>query len=74
MPKRSNLKTTKRAVDALRVDDGDATFWDHDLTGFGVRVHATGREVNVVQSRGPVGLKRDRIGRHSDITVDTARA
>ena len=74
MPKRSNLKITKRAVDALRLDDGDATFWDRDLAGFGVRVHATGRKVYVVQSRGPGGLKRARIGRHGDITVGEARA
>ena len=43
LPKRSTLKIAKRTVDALRVDDGDATFWDRDLAGFGVRVHATGR-------------------------------
>ena len=73
MPKRSTLKIAKRAVDALRVDHGDATFWDRDLAGFGVRVHATGRKVYVVQSRGPGGLKRARIGRHGDITVDEAR-
>ena len=73
MPKRSNLKIAKRAVDALRVDVGDATFWDRDLAGFGVRVHATGRKVYVVQSRGPDGLKRAQVGRHGDITVDEAR-
>ena len=73
MPKRSNLKITKRTVDALRVDEGDATFWDGDLAGFGVRVHATGRKVYVIQSRGPGGLKRAQIGRHGDITVDQAR-
>ena len=31
----------------------DTVFWDRDLAGFGVRVHATGRKVYVVQSRGP---------------------
>ncbi len=73
MPKRSNLKIAKRTVDALSVDHGDATFWDRDLAGFGVRVHATGRKVYVVQSRGPGGLKRARVGRHGEITVDEAR-
>ena len=73
MPKRSNLKIAKRTVDALRVDNGDATFWDRDLAGFGVRVHATGRKVYVVQSRGPGGLKRARIGRHGDLTAEEAR-
>ncbi len=48
MPKRSTLRTVKRTVDALSVDRGAATFWDRDLAGFGVRVHATGRKVYVV--------------------------
>ncbi len=73
MPRRSTLKLTKRTVDALRVEEGDATFWDRDLAGFGVRVHATGRKVHVVQSRGPGGLKRVQVGRHGEITVDEAR-
>ena len=38
MPKRSDLRITKRSVDALQVDAGDATFWDRALAGFGVRV------------------------------------
>ena len=43
MPKRSALRITKRTVDALTVDAKDTLFWDRDLAGFGVRVHATGR-------------------------------
>ena len=58
MPKRSTLRLTKRIVDRLKVDDKDAVFWDSDLAGFGVRVHATGRKLYIVQSRGPAGLKR----------------
>ncbi len=73
MPKRSTLRIVKRTVDALSVDRGDANFWDRDLAGFGVRVHATGRKVYVVQSRGPGGLKRARLGRHGEITVEEAR-
>ena len=34
MPKRSELKVTKRAVDALSVKAGDAVFWDRELAGF----------------------------------------
>ncbi len=73
MPKRSELKLTKRAVDALEVEGKDAVFWDRDLAGFGVRVHATGRKVYVVQSRGPGGPKRMTLGRHGELSTDEAR-
>ena len=73
MPKRSDLRITKRTVDALRVENEDAVFWDRDLPGFGVRVHATGRKVYVVQSRGPSGLKRVSLGRHGDLSAEEAR-
>ncbi len=51
----------------------DAVFWDRDLAGFGVRVHATGRKVYVVQSRGPGGPKRVTLGRHGELSADEAR-
>ena len=73
MPRRSGLRITKRAVDALTVEAGDAVFWDQALPGFGVRVHATGRKVYVVQSRGPTGPKRVTLGRHGDLSTDEAR-
>ena len=66
MPKRSTLRLTKRIVDGLKARGKDAIFWDRDLPGFGVRVHATGRKLYIVQSRGPAGLTRGdaRAGRH----------
>ena len=73
MPKRSEFKLLKRAVDALEVEGKDAVFWDRDLAGFGVRVHPTGKKVYVVQSRGPGGPKRVTLGRHGDISTDEAR-
>ena len=73
MPRRSELRVTKRTVDALTVEAEDAVFWDRDLAGFGVRVYATGRKVYVVQSRGPTGPKRMTLGRHGDISTDEAR-
>ena len=73
MPRRSNLKLTKRTVDALSVEENDAAFWDRDLAGFGVRVYATGRKVYVVQSRGPGGPKRVTLGRHGEMPCDEAR-
>ena len=73
MPKRSTLRLTKRIVERLRADGKDAIFWDADLAGFGVRVHATGRKLYIVQSRGPAGLKRVTLGRVGDETVDVRR-
>ena len=73
MPRRSELRISKLTVDALTVDAEDAVFWDRDLAGFGVRVHATGRKVYVVQSRGPAGPKRVTLGRHGDLSTDEAR-
>ena len=73
MPRRSALRFTKRAVDALCVVDKDAVFWDRDLAGFGVRVHATGRKVFVVQSRGPAGLKRVTLGPCAGPSIDQRR-
>ena len=34
MPGRSELKLTKRSVDTMSVETGDAVFWDRDLAGF----------------------------------------
>ena len=73
MPKRSTLKLTKRIVERLKAEDKDAIFWDRDLAGFGVRVHATGRKLYIVQSRGPAGLKRVTLGRVGTETVDVRR-
>ena len=73
MPKRSTLRLTKRSVDALKPGGKDAIFWDRDLAGFGVRVHATGRKLCIVQSRGPAGLKRATLGPVGDRTVEEYR-
>ncbi len=73
MPKRSTLRLTKRIVDGLRPGGKDAIFWDRDLAGFGVRVHATGRKLYIVQSRGPAGLKRATLGPVGEKTVEERR-
>ena len=71
MPRKSTLKLSRRVVEALAVERGDRVFYDRDLTGFGVRVHASGRKVYVVHARAPGGaLKRAAIGRKVDITVE----
>ena len=51
----------------------DAIFWDRDLAGFGVRVHATGRKLYIVQSRGPAGLKRVTLSPVGSPTIDKRR-
>ena len=53
--RRSELEITKRTSDALTIDDKETVFWDRDLRGFRVRIHATGHKVYVVQSRDPLG-------------------
>ncbi len=73
MPIRSTLRLTKRIVDGLRPGGKDAIFWDRDLAGFGVRVHATGRKLYIVQSRGPAGLKRATLGPAGEKTVEERR-
>ena len=74
MARQNAIRISKRTVDALTVESGDAVFWDRELTGFGVRVYATGRKVYVVQTRGPAGsLKRVTIGRDVEMTAETAR-
>ncbi len=75
MARQNAIRISKRTVDALTVESGDAAFWDRELTGFGVRVYATGRKVYVVQTRGPTGsLKRVTIGRDVEMTAETARS
>ena len=73
MPRRSTLRLTKRIVDGLKVEEKDTIFWDRDLAGFGVRVHATGRKLYVVQSRGPAGLKRVTLGPYDGISINERR-
>ena len=73
MPRRSELRITKRTVDALTVGEKNTVFWDRDLAGLGVRVHATGRKTYVVQSRGPIGPKRVTLGLHGNLSADEAR-
>lgn len=73
MPKRQERIITKRTVDALSALGRDEVFWDRRLPGFGIRVYPSGLKKYVVQCRGPGGSKRATLGRHGDITADTAR-
>ena len=73
MPRRSNLRLTKRSVDALPTGPKDTVFWDRDLAGFGVRVYRTGRKAYLAQARGPAGLVRVGLGAHGAVTAVAAR-
>lgn len=73
MPRKSQLKLTRRVVDALRADGREIIVWDRDLSGFGVRVQVSGRKTYVVQSRGPGGPRRATIGLHGDLRAREAR-
>ena len=73
MPRRSELTISKRTVDGLPVEEKDATFWDRELPGFGVRVYPSGSRVYIAQCRGPAGIRRVTLGRHGAITPEQAR-
>ena len=51
----------------------DTIFWDRDLAGFVVRIHAIGRKLYVVQSRGFAGLKRVTLGPYDGVLIDERR-
>ena len=68
------VKPSKRTIDRLSVERASAVFWDSELPGFGIRVHATGRKVFVAQARTPGGLpKRATVGRYGYMDAEGAR-
>ena len=74
MPRQGPVKLTERAVDALSVEPGDTVVWDRQLSGFGIRVYASGRKVSCVQTRGPAGgPNRFAPGRYGETAPDDAR-
>ncbi len=68
------VKLNKRTIDRMTVERASAVFWDSELPGFGIRVHATGRKVFVAQARTPDGLpKRGTVGRYGYMDAQDAR-
>ena len=68
------VKLNRRTIDGLTVERGNRVFWDSELPGFGIRVHASGHKVYVAQARIPGGLpKRGVIGRYVEISTEDAR-
>ena len=64
---------SKRTVDGLSIGDKDAVFWDHEMSGFGVRVYPSGSKAYVVQCRADGKSRRVTLGRHGVISADQAR-
>ena len=73
MPRRSQLRLSKREVDRLSVEGRDRVFWDSVMPGFGVRVYPTGRKIYVAQANSPTGVRRVSLGRHGTVTAGYAR-
>ncbi|MBI1418200.1 MAG: DUF4102 domain-containing protein [Limimaricola sp.] len=66
-------KLTKRAVEGLEARSEDYLVWDSNLSGFGVRVYASGRKSYLVQYRAGGRTRRRAIGQHGALTADEAR-
>jgi integrase len=69
---------TKRTVDALATTKHHEYFWDSELSGFGIRVTASGFKAYVAQYRLPSAgrrgaVKRMTLGTHGVLTPDEAR-
>ncbi|MGX9353980.1 tyrosine-type recombinase/integrase [Roseobacteraceae bacterium S113] len=67
------FKLPKRSVEGLEVRGKDYFVWDSDLSGFGVRVFASGRKSYLVQYRAGGRTRRRSIGQHGALTADQAR-
>jgi integrase len=75
------MKLTKTRVEALPIPaTGQALFWDEELSGFGVRVTASGARSYIVQGRANGKERRVTIGQHGKpingtetLTADKAR-
>lgn len=74
MPRESDIKLTKRVVDALKPGPKDFFVWDAEIKGFGVRVFPSGTKTYQIQYKSGGRMRRTRIGRHGTITVEIARA
>jgi len=48
MPRKSTIRLNKRVIDGLKVKNGDAAFWDREVSGFGIRV--SGRNVPLTET------------------------
>ena len=73
MAKLNGTTISRRTVEALPVGERETIFWDHELSGFGVRVYPSGRKVYLVQTRSGGKSRRVTIGRHGVLSAEQAR-
>ncbi len=66
-------KLTKRFVDQIEPEAKDATYWDDELRGFGLRVWPSGRKVYIATTRVKGRLRKVTIGPHGPTTPEKAR-
>lgn len=66
-------KITKKAVDAAIPNGRDYVIWDSELSGFGLRVFASGKRSYVLQYRSLGRSRRYTIGLHGVWTPESAR-
>ena len=73
MARLNGTTISRRTVEALPVGEREAVFWDHELSGFGVRVYPSGTKVYLVQTRSGGKSRRVTIGRHGVLSAEQAR-
>ena len=73
MARLNGTTISKRTVEALPVGEREAVFWDHELSGFGVRIYPSGTKVYLVQTRAGGKSRRITIGRHGVVSAERAR-
>ena len=73
MARLNGTTISRRTVEALPVGEREVVFWDHELSGFGVRVYPSGTKVYLVQTRSGGKSRRVTIGRHGVLSAEQAR-
>lgn len=72
----NKIKLTGEAVARLKLELGEADriWWDRDVKGFGLRVHAGGKRVWIIQYRLGAKQRRFRLGALAELDAAAARA
>ena len=73
MARLNGTTISRRTVEALPAGEREVVFWDHELSGFGVRVYPSGTKVYLVQTRSGGKSRRVTISRHGMLTAEQAR-